>query len=71
MEVRLDINQLENGKYNLISGSFNKISKRFICVYNDVCSPVSSGLEKLQRLGLETGFGVAVCGKSKGPELDP
>ena len=26
-------NQSENGKYNLISVSFNKISKRFLCVY--------------------------------------
>ena len=25
-------NQSENGKYNLISGWFNKISKRFLCV---------------------------------------
>ena len=28
-------NQSENGNYNLISVWFNKISKRFICVYND------------------------------------
>ena len=26
-------NQSENGKYNLISGRFNKISKIFLCVY--------------------------------------
>ena len=31
--VRLDPNQSENGNYNLISGWFNKISKRFLCVY--------------------------------------
>ena len=30
--VRLTPNQSENGKYNLISGWFNKISKRFLCV---------------------------------------
>ena len=29
---RLDPNQSENGKYNLISGWFNKISKKFHCV---------------------------------------
>ena len=28
-------NQPENGKYNLISGWFNKISKRFLCVHGD------------------------------------
>ena len=27
------LNQSENGKYNLISVSFNKVSKRFICVH--------------------------------------
>ena len=32
-DVRLDPNQSEFGKYNLISGCFNKISKRFLCVY--------------------------------------
>ena len=31
--VRLIPNQSENGKYNLISGWFNKTSKRFRCVY--------------------------------------
>ena len=31
--VRLVPNQLENGKYNLISVWFNKISKRFLRVY--------------------------------------
>ena len=31
-DVRSVPNQLENGKYNLISGCFNKISKRFLCV---------------------------------------
>ena len=31
-DVRLVTNQSENGKYNLISGWFNKISKRFLCV---------------------------------------
>ena len=30
--VRFVSNQSENGKYNLISGWFNKISKRFLCV---------------------------------------
>ena len=30
--VRLNPNQSEKGKYNLISVSFNKISKRFLCV---------------------------------------
>ena len=34
-EDRLDPNQSENGKYNLISGWFNKISKIFLCVYRD------------------------------------
>ena len=33
MNVRLDPNQSENGKYNLILFWFNKISKRFLCVY--------------------------------------
>ena len=32
-DVRLIPNQTENGRYNLISGLFNKISKRFICVW--------------------------------------
>ena len=32
-DVRSDPNQSENGKYNQISGWFNKISKRFPCVY--------------------------------------
>ena len=32
-EVRLDPNQSENGKYNLISVWFNKILKGFLCVY--------------------------------------
>ena len=32
-DVRLDPNQSKNGKYNLISGWFNKISKIFLCVY--------------------------------------
>ena len=32
MDVLLVPNQSEKGKYNLISGCFNKISKRFICV---------------------------------------
>ena len=32
-DVRLVPNQSENGKYNLISAWFNKISKRFLCVY--------------------------------------
>ena len=31
-DVRLDPNQSENGIHNLISGWFNKISKRFLCV---------------------------------------
>ena len=31
-DVRLVPNQLENGKYNLISVRFNKISKIFLCV---------------------------------------
>ena len=31
-DVRLVPNQSENGKYNLISVWFNKISRRFICV---------------------------------------
>ena len=31
MEVRLVLNQSENGKYNLISVWFNKISKKFLC----------------------------------------
>ena len=31
--VRLDPNQSQNGKYNLILGLFNKISKIFLCVY--------------------------------------
>ena len=33
MDVRLVTNQPKNGKYNLISVRFNKISKRFLCVY--------------------------------------
>ena len=32
-DVRLVPNQSENGIYNLNSGSFNKISKRFLCVF--------------------------------------
>ena len=32
-DVRLVPNQTENGIYKLISVSFNKISKRFLCVY--------------------------------------
>ena len=32
-DVRLDPNQTENGNYNLNSVWFNKISKRFLCVY--------------------------------------
>ena len=31
-DIRLDPNQSENDKYNLISGWLNKISKRFLCV---------------------------------------
>ena len=31
-DVRLVPNQSENGKYNLISSWFNKISRRFLCV---------------------------------------
>ena len=31
-DVRLDPNQSENGKYNLISVRVNKISKIFLCV---------------------------------------
>ena len=31
-DVRLNPNQSENGKYNLISGWFNQIHKRFLCV---------------------------------------
>ena len=31
-DIRLVPNQSENGKYNLISGWINKISKRFLCV---------------------------------------
>ena len=33
MDVRLDPNQSENGKYNLISSLFNTISKRDLSVY--------------------------------------
>ena len=33
-DVRLDPNQSENGKYNLITSWFNKVSKRFLCVYS-------------------------------------
>ena len=37
-EVRLDPNQSENGKYNLISGWFNKISrKKILCVQKRGC----------------------------------
>ena len=32
-DIRLVPNQSENGKYNLISGWFNKISERFLWVY--------------------------------------
>ena len=32
-DVRLDPNQPQNGKYNQISGWFNKILKRFLCVW--------------------------------------
>ena len=32
-DVQLVPNQSENSKYNLISGWFNKTSKRFFCVY--------------------------------------
>ena len=32
-DVRLVPNQSENGKYNLISVSFNKVSKRLLCVH--------------------------------------
>ena len=31
-DVRLVLNQPKNGKYNLISGWFNKIPKKFLCV---------------------------------------
>ena len=33
-DVRLDPNQSGNGKYNMISGIFNKIWKWFLCVYH-------------------------------------
>ena len=33
MDIRLVPNQSENGKYNLIPIWFNKISKRFLCVW--------------------------------------
>ena len=33
MDFRLNPNQSENGKYNLILGWFNKISNRILCVY--------------------------------------
>ena len=32
-DFHFDQNQSENGKYNLILGWFNKIQKRFICMY--------------------------------------
>ena len=32
-EFGMDPNQSENGKYYLISVRFNKISKRFLCVW--------------------------------------
>ena len=52
MDVRLDPNQPENGKYNLISGWYNKISKRFLCVclHEYVIASMSPRLKKLQRL---------------------
>ena len=37
-DIRLDPNQLENGKYNLTSVWFNKISKIFLCVYKFIIS---------------------------------
>ena len=39
-EVRLDPNQSENGEYNLISGWFNKIQKRFLCLYLYIISRI-------------------------------
>ena len=39
--VRLVPNQSENGKYNLVSGWFNNIVKRFLCVYG--CAEVVPG----------------------------
>ena len=33
MDILLVPNQSETGKYNMISVCFNKVSKRFICVY--------------------------------------
>ena len=42
-DVRLDPNQSKNGKYNLISGWFNKISETFLCVlflgFGQYCLP--------------------------------
>ena len=43
-DVRLDPNQSENSKYNLISLWFKEISKRYICVY--FVTPRWNGLEK-------------------------
>ena len=34
-DVRLVLNQSENGEYNLILGWFNKIPKRFLCAYRE------------------------------------
>ena len=35
-DVRLDPNQSENGKYNLISDWLNKIKKKILCVYDRI-----------------------------------
>ena len=40
-EIRLDPNQPENGKYNLISGWFNKISRKKLSVCTSVCTNTS------------------------------
>ena len=43
MDVRLDSNQSENGKYNLISGSFNKIQEIFLRVKSNALLLIVKG----------------------------
>ena len=58
MNVRFVPNQSENGKYNLISGWFNKIPKIFLCVcigseQNAVCLPKERKIVSVRNLSDE------------------
>ena len=50
-DIRLDPNQSEKGEYNLISGWFDEISKKFLCVYNGLAYNHPSE-ERLAPLGI-------------------